>query len=94
MREDQPPSTAIESTASRSWVRDVGLGQAALALTGGFLTNAAFPRTLRLLGDAAASVSLADDRGLLPSASPVLHSAAASLVLPFAAVHSVFKPAG
>lgn len=50
--------------------------------------------TLRALGDAAASPSLADDRMLLPSSSPVLHSGAAVVVLLIAAALSVFKPKG
>lgn len=53
-----------------------------------------YTSTLRLLGDAAASPSLADDRALLPSSSPVLHSAAAALVLLIAAGLSVYKPKG
>ena len=50
--------------------------------------------TLRLLADAAASPSLADDQGLLPNASPVLHSAGAVVVLLVAAALSVHKPKG
>lgn len=50
--------------------------------------------TLRALGDAAATATLADDALLLPSSSPVLHSAGAVLVLLVAAALSVFKPKG
>ncbi|MEX2290564.1 MAG: DUF2269 domain-containing protein [Mycobacteriales bacterium] len=50
--------------------------------------------TLRLLGAAASSPGLADDRTLLPSSSPVLHSAAALIVLLVAVVLSVYKPKG
>jgi hypothetical protein len=53
-----------------------------------------YTSTLRLLGDVAATVGLADDRGLLPSSSPVLHSAAALAVLLVAAALSVYKPKG
>lgn len=53
-----------------------------------------YTSTLRLLGDAAASPGLADDRALLPSSSPVLHSAAALVVLLVAAALSVYKPKG
>lgn len=50
--------------------------------------------TLRLLADAAASPALDDDRALLPSGSPVLHSAAAVSVLLVAAGLSIYKPKG
>jgi hypothetical protein len=50
--------------------------------------------TLRLLGDAARSPSLADDQRLLPSSSPVLHASGAIAVLLIAAVLSVYKPKG
>lgn len=50
--------------------------------------------TLRMLGDAAASPRLADDRTMLPSSSPVLHAAGALVVLLIAAGLSVFKPKG
>lgn len=50
--------------------------------------------TLRVLADAAASPGLADDRALLPSTSPVLHSAAALFVLLGAAALSIYKPKG
>ena len=50
--------------------------------------------TVRLLADVAASPPLADDRLLLPSGSPVLHSAAALAVLLVAAALSIFKPRG
>lgn len=53
-----------------------------------------YTSTLRLLRDVAASPSLADDRALLPSASPVLHSAGALLLLLVAAALSIFKPKG
>lgn len=53
-----------------------------------------YTSTLRALGDAAASPTLVDDRMLLPSASPVLHSAAALVVLLIAAGLSVYKPKG
>lgn len=53
-----------------------------------------YTSTLRLLGDAAASPSLADDRAVLPSSSPVLHSGAAVVVLLVAAGLSVYKPKG
>jgi len=53
-----------------------------------------YTSTLRLLGDAAASPSLADDQGLLPSSSPVLHASGAVVVLLIAAVLSVYKPKG
>lgn len=53
-----------------------------------------YTSTLRLLSDAAASPGLVDNRTLLPSSSPVLHSAAAMLVLLVAAALSVYKPKG
>lgn len=53
-----------------------------------------YASTLRALGDAAASPSLADDRALLPSSSPVLHSGAAIGALLLAAALSVYKPRG
>ena len=53
-----------------------------------------YSSTLRVLGDAAASPSLADDRALLPSMSPVVHSAGAVAVLLVAAALSVYKPKG
>lgn len=53
-----------------------------------------YTSTLRLLGDAAASPSLVDDQGLLPSSSPVLHATGAVVVLLVAAVLSVYKPKG
>ena len=53
-----------------------------------------YTSTLRILGDAAASPSLADDQALLPSTSPVLHSAGAVAVLLTAAALSVYKPKG
>lgn len=53
-----------------------------------------YTSTLRVLGDAAASPSLADDARLLPSGSPVLHAAGALVVLLIAAGLSVFKPKG
>lgn len=74
----------------RHWWVVVKLGISVLA-TGVLLL---YVPTLQLLGDVAASASLSDDRGLLPSTSPVLHSAGALLVLLFAAVLSVYKPRG
>ena len=53
-----------------------------------------YTSTLRVLGDAAASPTLTDDRALLPSSSPVLHSGAAVAVLLVAAALSVYKPKG
>lgn len=53
-----------------------------------------YTSTLSALRDAAASPTLADDAMLLPSGSPVLHSAGAVLVLLLAAALSVFKPKG
>jgi hypothetical protein len=53
-----------------------------------------YTATLRVLGDAAASLSLSDDQALLPSTSPVLHSAGAVGVLLLAAALSVYKPRG
>ena len=50
--------------------------------------------TLRVLGGAARSPSLADDQRLLPSSSPVLHAGGAIAVLLIAAVLSVYKPKG
>jgi hypothetical protein len=50
--------------------------------------------TLRVLGDAAASQSSADDRMLLPSTSPVLHAGAGLALLLVAAALSVYKPKG
>jgi hypothetical protein len=50
--------------------------------------------TLRLLADAAATPGLGDDRALLPSGSPVLHSAAGVVVLLVAAALSIYKPRG
>lgn len=49
--------------------------------------------TLTRLADAARSTTTSDDH-LLPSASPVLHSAAALVVLLVATALSVFKPRG
>lgn len=53
-----------------------------------------YTSTLRVLGDAAASPQLSDDAALLPSASPVLHSGAALVVLLVAVAVSVYKPKG
>lgn len=53
-----------------------------------------YTSTMQVLGAAAASPGLADDAGLLPSTSPVLHAGAAAVVLLGAAVLSVFKPKG
>jgi hypothetical protein len=50
--------------------------------------------TLRVLADVAASPALADDRALLPSSSPLLHSTAAVVVLVVAAALSIYKPKG
>lgn len=50
--------------------------------------------TLRLLGDAAGSPALTDDRALLPSTSPILHAGAATVILLLAVFLSVFKPKG
>lgn len=53
-----------------------------------------YTSTLRVLGDTAASPTLADDRALLPTGSPVLHAAGAVAVLLVAAALSVYKPKG
>jgi hypothetical protein len=53
-----------------------------------------YTSTLRMLGDAAASPGLADDRLMLPSTSPVVHAAGALVFLLVAAALSVFKPKG
>jgi hypothetical protein len=53
-----------------------------------------YTSTLHVLGDAAASRSLADDGALLPSTSPVLHGGAGLAVLLVAVALSVYKPKG
>lgn len=53
-----------------------------------------YTSTMRMLADAAQSPGLADDRALLPSTSPVLHSGVGLLLLVVAAALSVFKPKG
>jgi hypothetical protein len=53
-----------------------------------------YTSTLTQLADAARSPGRGDDVALLPSASPVLHSGAAVVVLLVAAVLSVYKPRG
>jgi uncharacterized membrane protein len=52
-----------------------------------------YTSTLRALGDAAASPSMADDQ-VLPSFSPLLHATGGLAVLLVAAALSVFKPKG
>ena len=53
-----------------------------------------YTRTLSHLADAAATSAPLGPSGQLPSASPVLHSLAALLVLLLAVVLSVYKPRG